>query len=257
MENSQKGFIVTFLLAIIVVLIICGGAYSYYSHNEPSTTFTQPVSEGCEIQPYKGNEKPAYDISGYQDVRGGVICNFYIAKDLPLYTFHLIADLKFDTIKSIEVTEENKNGVIQTLSTTAEEPAYTLDSLFNVEDANFDGYKDIKLSSWSGATGNRGYNYWLFDPIKNMFVFNKDLSELSNPNPDPKTKTISTHNNGGAVGCIYDDEIYKFDENGKLILVHKEEQVWADDNVSFNRTTSDLLNGKMVTTTKTVICPNY
>jgi len=211
--------------------------------------------EGCMIIPYFQGKLEFTD--PVTDVRGGAICYFTIHKDLSTYTFHLIGNPEFNTIDRIEITKGNESAVSQTLEAGMGEPPYRDASFFVAEDMNFDGYKDIKLMSFWGATGNTGYTYWLFNFSKNLFVENKDLSSLSNPKPDVGTKTIATHSVGGMAGCIYNNGTYKFDETGKLILIREEKQDWVEASKSFLKTISELKNGKMVVSTEIGKCDNF
>ena len=118
---------------------------------------------------------------------------------------------------------------------------------------NFDGYHDLSILNNCGATGNCNYDVWLFNPQKNIFVENSELSNLTSPSLDPKTKTITESSNWSAVG--YSQATYKFGDDGKLILIHSFKQD-SNDFKSCTQTTGDLINGEIVTTTKVVDCPD-
>lgn len=63
-----------------------------------------------------------------------------------------------------------------------------------LEDINFDGFPDIKVLRWYGATGNKGYLYFLYDPQLQSFEdqASDELLELSNPVPNAEGKEICT-----------------------------------------------------------------
>lgn len=216
---------------------------------------TQKIVEGCVITPYNQGAVESADV--VTDVRGGAICHFNIHNGLLIYNFHLVGNPEYNTIDRIEITKGNESALSQTLEAGMGEPPYRDAKFFVAEDMNFDGYKDIRLMSFWGATGNTGYTYWLFDPSRNFFVENKDLSSLSNPTPDVGTKTIATHSVGGMAGCIYNNGTYKFDENGKLILIREEKQDWVVASKSFLKTISELKNGKMVVSTEVGKCDSF
>lgn len=214
------------------------------------------ISEGCTIIPYKGGEKSEYS-DGILDLRGGAICHFYIHNNLPIYNFYLKGNVN-NKIDQIEITKGIENETfVQKLEVIMDDSPYSSSDFFGVIDMNFDGYKDIRLLNLSGATGNKVYNFWLFDPSKNIFVKNEDLSSLSNPTPNPQSKTIETYSVGGMTGCIYRYETYKFDETGKLILIRFEKQDYAEETKSFVKTIGELKDGEMVTNMVPGYCRNY
>jgi hypothetical protein len=217
---------------------------------------SQQIAEGCVITPYNGEKSEFEDV--VSDVRGGAICHFNIHSSLPVYNFYLKGNVEYNTFDQIEITKGIESELlVQKLEVGMGEPPYRDAKFFVAEDMNFDGYKDIKLMSFWGATGNTGYTYWLFDSSKNLFVENKDLSSLSNPKPDVGTKTIATHSVGGMAGCIYNNGTYKFDESGKLILIHDEKQDWIEASKSFLKTISELKNSKMVVSTEVGKCDAF
>jgi hypothetical protein len=276
---NQKG-LSNILIIIVAVAILIGGTVYYFLNKkvEPtgnnvvsSTTSnatqeptTQPaqnknsqkIAEGCVITPYNGAKLEFGDV--VSDVRGGAICNFYIHDSLPVYNFYLKGNVEYNTIDKIEVTRGIESKVlVQTLEAGMGEPPVRGGNFFGAQDMNFDGYKDIGLISWWGATGNTGYTYWLFDPSKNIFVENSDLSSLSNPTPELQTKTIATHSVGGMAGCIYNNGTYKFDVKGKLILIRSEKQDYDEASKSFVKTIGELKDGKIVTSTVAGDCGNF
>ncbi|MDO8590573.1 MAG: hypothetical protein Q7R65_01195 [bacterium] len=276
---SQKGFSSILIIIIAIVLLVGGTAYYFLNKKveptgnnvvtsitpkatqEPTTQLsqnknTQKIAEGCVITPYNGKKLEFGDV--VSDVRGGAICNFYIHDGLPVYNFYFKGNAEYNTIDRIEITKGIESKVlVQTLEAGMGEPPPSGGKFFGAQDMNFDGYKDIRLMSWWGATGNTGYTYWLFDPSKNIFVENSDLSSLSNPTPELQTKTIATHSVGGMASCIYNNGTYKFDVDGKLILIRSEKQDYVEESKSFVKTIGELKDGKMVTSTVAGDCGNF
>ncbi len=209
---------------------------------------SQQIADGCLITPYNGAKLEFGDV--VTDVRGGAICHFNIHNGLPVYNFYLRGNVENNMIDQIETTKGNESKLlVQKIEAGMSEPPPRGGNFFEAQDINFDGYKDIRLMSWWGATGNTGYRYWLFDPSKNVFVENSDLSSLSNPTPELQTKTITTHSVGGMAGCIYNNATYKFDGDGKLILIRSEKQDYVEESKSFVKIIGELKDGKMVTST--------
>lgn len=180
-------------------------------------------------------------------------CKFTVHNTLSAYYFHVVSDSN-NTMKQIEINTGNNKTITQTLPIPPRtETPRTGDTFFQMEDINFDGYKDIKLLTAWGATGNMIYTYWLFDPSKNNFFANNTIS-LSNPTRDIATRTITTHSNLGMAGCAYNSETYRFDSNGKLVLTRSEAQNWVEKTQSFVKTISELKDSKMVIRTEAGQC---
>ena len=181
-----------------------------------------------------------------EDLRAGATFRFQIHPSLPVHVFRLVGDPASNTVERIEVSRDGEATPFQILEDIDMEPPYRGARYFRTEDVNFDGYQDIKLLRWWGATGNAGYAYWLFDPATRRFVFSPELSELSNPTPDPRTREITTHSVEGMAGRIYTDRAYRFD-NGALVLVREDAQSWVDAGRYFLRTLKERRDGRMET----------
>ncbi|UOG62264.1 XAC2610-related protein [Leptospira noguchii] len=186
-------------------------------------------------------------------LRGGVICNFTIHKDLPIYKFHLVGGIDiYNVFDRIEISKRNENILSQTLEIERIDPPKEDEEFFVAEDMNFDGYKDIRLILYQGATGNKGYTIWLFDPSKNLFIEKKELSELVSPTFNSKTKTIRAYYNYSS--CEYLNQTYKIAKNGKLIQISKERQEWIEKSKSFQQKIGKLKNGIWVYHTRLTQC---
>jgi hypothetical protein len=117
-----------------------------------------------------------------------------------------------------------------------------------VADFNFDGSPDLAILI-SSVNDNRTYCVWLFTPQTQRFTFSEELSRLTNPSPDPSTKTIVTYKSENCAGC-YEREKYVW-SGRKLIPVQHE--TLNDDPVlpltedcRFVRTLTQKKNGRMV-----------
>lgn len=263
--KSKKIITLLFFISLIIIIGINALLFlkKYYTQINPTQnstlTMKQPVInenlkktvEGCTINPYNQNKlKPEDTVI---DLRGGAVCQFKIHSNLPIYTFKLIGNPKFNTIDQIIITKKNHPETLQTLEAKMDEPLPPNAKFFTTEDINFDGYNDIKMMTWRGATGNKGYDYWLFQPKERLFLQNNELSNLSNPTPHPETKTITTDSVGGMAGKIYNIGTYKFDDNGKLILIREEKQDWVEDKGYFLKTISERKDDLMVIVSKQII----
>jgi len=81
----------------------------------------------------------------------------------------------------------------------------------NMADFNFDGVPDLALQV-SAEKGNQQYCIWLFDSSTQRFVLNEQLSKLTNPMPDPQTKTVVSTQTLGCNGACYSKKIYEWSQ---------------------------------------------
>lgn len=78
---------------------------------------------------------------------------------------------------------------------------------FTVADIDGDGYQDLQILIWHGATGNSGFEIWLYDPKAEIFVLRKDL-EGYEWNHEPGQIRSHFHAGGGEQGwhtAIFED----------------------------------------------------
>jgi hypothetical protein len=156
------------------------------------------------------------DTSVVRDIRNGDSFTFKIHPKLPPYTFKLIADHQLDAIKTIEIYVSGMNHPSQVLAVGDMEAPYRHSTYFKSVDIDFDGYQDIALLSWWGATGNEGWTFWRFNPITKTFVQAPEISALGRPEFDAQTRTIHSHSKGG--WCEYTVTDYDYKE-GELHMI--------------------------------------
>ncbi len=131
-------------------------------------------------------------------------------------SFKLIADSHENVIKKIEVYTSTATPPSQILKADKGEAPYRDADYFMAVDVDFDGYQDIGLLSWWGATGNEGWQFWRFDPKTEMFVPDPQVSALGRPQFNSDTQTIDSFSKGG--WCTYTTTTYRY-RNGKLIAM--------------------------------------
>ena len=187
-----------------------------------------------------------------EDVREGGAFTFRIHPRSPIYTLHLIGNPASNTIVRIEVFRQNDPTLIQTLEAGMGEPPYRGADYFQAEDINFDGYLDIKLLAWWGATGNAGYRYWLFDKETDRFVYDEAFSELGDPIPHPETKTITTSSMGGMADRIHTFAAFQV-MDGKPTVIWEERQDWIEDDKYFLKIIKERCNGKLEVVSKEIV----
>jgi hypothetical protein len=186
-----------------------------------------------------------------EDVKGENIFEFGIHPSLRLMEFHLYGN-DSNIIERIEIRWKESQKNIQVIEPQMGEPPYRGSEYFKAADFNFDGYKDIRLLSWWGATGNKGYEIWTYDPKKRIFVHNKELSGLGNPHPDYEKKEIHTFGKCGHAGKIYGKGVWKYID-GKLTLTRTESQDWIKEKGYYLKTVKKLRDGKLVIVNERII----
>lgn len=117
------------------------------------------------------------------------------------------------------------------------------------DDVNFDGYKDLVVFSHDGGAGpNNGNNYYIYDPKAHQFIFNQEISNLTQTQIDPKHKTVLSAWRDGAARHGY--EKYKWIK-GKFTQVEYYETYYLNTNY-VEETHKFLRNGTMKGTVKKV-----
>jgi hypothetical protein len=182
---------------------------------------------------------------------------FTIAPNLPVFTFKLIPLIKPEdefgnpqsTIRQIQVFRADSQAPLQNLSDCdleEMEPPGSGADFFHADDFNFDGYKDIFLETWHGATGgNWGGCIWLYNPATGKFDHSAEFSNLSGFSLDPSTKTISTFGGGGMLGEIHDAKRYAI-RNKRLVLIWSQHQDWDDSQRKLHCIVKELVRTEMV-----------
>ena len=131
------------------------------------------------------------------------------------------------------------------------EPGLIIDTtqIIHPIDVNFDSYPDLQIYSHSGGAGpNNGNNYYLYNPKTKQFDYHAKLSDLSQPDINVKSKTISAawRNGAGNWGA----EKYKW-INHKLTLVEYYEIRHVDGD-GIAETHHKMIKGKMRKRTRIV-----
>jgi hypothetical protein len=201
--------------------------------------------EGCALLHDEGRQ-PEGEAPADPDLRGGMLCRFTMGPNLPAFTFRFAADGD-NPLGKIEVSEGASAKIIQTLRYPHADPylgAPPLDPLKILDplDANFDGYKDLPLLLQCGAVGNCTYDFYLYDPATNQFVYDSFLSGLTMPMFDPANKEVKSywHMSAGDGG----HDTYQF-QNGKYILIGREVLSWDREKDIITKKTYELRDGKM------------
>jgi hypothetical protein len=108
----------------------------------------------------------------------------------------------------------------------AEMPQPHFTDVVRTIDLDADGWRDLLVGRFWGATGNTGYDVWHFDPSTRRFIVDSTLSRLVNPDPVTGRPCVTTYSNSS----VADDEmgIYCL-HAGRWRLDSAESHTWLRD----------------------------
>lgn len=157
-----------------------------------------------------------------QDVRGEHIFSFNINPDLPDFKFVLRGDSEYNVIDQIVIYQSRDLLPVQTITAYQDGSPLKDEEYFFALDFNFDGYKDIALLNWWGASANRGYTVWLYNKSKNTFEKDDFFDDISSPSTDSTRKQLTTYFKYGVDEYLINT--YQFIENKYELVI--EEKYW-------------------------------
>ncbi|MBI4087055.1 hypothetical protein HY416_03715 [Candidatus Kaiserbacteria bacterium] len=204
------------------------------SSEKPPIAFIRFSTEGCvEIA-------REYLAKGVRNER---MCALTMSDDR-LYTF------RYDGETTLEVYKDNALQRTITMPVAPLDPGSITDFMV-AADINFDGWKDLGIKSSEGATGNRSYDYYLFNAQTEEFEYSKEFTDtLGFPNAE--TKEIRSHWNEGCAGGCFSERTYKVENNTPVLILEVEQRLVDVENETFIKITKELKDGVFVTSTSTV-----
>ena len=108
----------------------------------------------------------------------------------------------------------------------AEMPLPHFTDVVRTIDLDADGWRDLLVGRFWGATGNSGYDVWRFDSTSRRFAFDSTLSTLVNPTPVAGGPCVSTYSNSS----VADDVIGVYClHSGRWRLDSAESHTWMRD----------------------------
>ena len=114
-------------------------------------------------------------------------------------------------IQTINISDVNSFGDD---TTTCPDPGTGSDII--IEDMDFDGIKDFRIIAMLPPGPNIPYICFLWDKKSGKFVHAEFLDDITSPEFDSKTKTVTSKSRESA--SKYRKDVYKY-SNGKLVLV--------------------------------------
>ncbi|HEY0297597.1 MAG TPA: hypothetical protein VGB84_00115 [Arachidicoccus sp.] len=140
------------------------------------------------------------------------------------------------TVYAVKMISKKTGKIIQTDSSVQSNlNDAPLNDMIHVKDCNFDGFPDFYFYSYTGGA-NSTYNFYLFDTAAKKFVYDEELSNLTNPEIDEKDKVISVTYRGSA--SDHGSEEYKY-INGKLTRI----SLWDQDLKPFPSFSAEKIGG--------------
>jgi hypothetical protein len=146
---------------------------------------------------------------------------FEIHPRLPFFQFHLLRETSTGQIEAIEVFTNGVLPSFQLLTNRTQQPEWEGGKGLFCRDMNFDGFGDLMALNWWGATGNVGYNCWLYDTNAGRFVFSVALSDLCRPEFNATTRSVHEYSRGGSREFSSATLVW---EDGKLTMVEEVSQ---------------------------------
>jgi hypothetical protein len=216
-------------------LLACGGSSDDRRDAiSDSTSFatSAPRDTGCVIgEPYPDPPPDESPAKITQDLPTSQSLECRIRADRPLVRVTLEGDTTYDFVKTLRVVLPETT---QVLTTVDADPPPMGTRYFFALDYDGDGYRDLALLSFWGATGNRGYQIYRFDSTSSRFVHDSVLSAEGNPEPEPGRRCVRSHSVGGMAGGIRREATH-CRIGDRWLMTRLEDQDWNDSLGAFIR----------------------
>jgi hypothetical protein len=136
-------------------------------------------------------------------------------------------------LQTITVPQEEVKLIYQEIATTVEtnkqKSTTAADKILDSLDYNFDGIPDLRLlKQWPYRPGAKGYLIFLANEKNKLYNFHPELSKLTAPVPNPKTKRIESTTLMGWGGSEFVTRYYSINSANKLTVEAKVTQTITD-----------------------------
>lgn len=179
-----------------------------------------------------------------------------VGREFGVHHVRLLADEQRTAVR-LEIAPAGGSSALQRLPVEAQAPPSdeALPQIV-VEDLNGDGLRDLRVMSWAGATGNRGYLAWRFDANLRAYAAIPRFDELSRPEVEPGGACLRSHARGGAAGMIFTAQRWCW--RGDRLELAWEQHQDIDADGAATRITRELRDGVMVEIERRVgVDPGY
>ena len=138
---------------------------------------------------------------------------------------------------------------------------YSDQSAIIIADFNFDGSADLAIRNGNNSGyGGPSYDVYVYNSTRKQFVPSDELTDLATSKLgmfqiDAKRKRLITYEKSGC--CWHMTTEYAVVPRQGLVITHTLEEAMRTDGINIDVTTSDLVNGKMRSRTRTYKMKDY
>jgi hypothetical protein len=200
----------------------------------------RPGAMGCRRT---DRPRPVPDSVTVQDLRGGARFTCVLREGHPPIEARVDAD-EFGSVVGARISASTwERPWSQALAAWATERPYKGAAVLEAIDYDKDGWGDLRMLDWTGATGNIGYHVFRFDPRRERFVRDSVLSATDDAEPLPGPPCVQGFQKNG--GRTYDLWTICL-ERGRWETVMKETQARIPGKPLFLRQRRERRGGRMV-----------
>lgn len=153
------------------------------------------------------------------------------------YVLFYSPDKDLYKLDSLVITNKEKKQKIDLSDIVGKFPKHQLDFFLN--DINFDGFSDVQIPNYIGNT-DINYSFFIYNTHKNMFIHNKGMDSIINPDIIASKKEICSKWHDG----LDYFNLYKYSWQGdSLIAKEKYEENWSPINGEGHLKISKFVNG--------------
>lgn len=165
----------------------------------PSEPELRPGAIGCRRT---DAPRPVPDSATVQDLRGGARFSCVLREGRPPIEARVDAD-EYSFVAGARISASTwKRPWSQSLAAEAVDRPYLGAAVLEAIDYDKDGWGDLRILDWTGATGNIKYHVFRFDPRRERFVRDSVLSETVGAEPLPGPPCVQGFQKNG--GRTYD-----------------------------------------------------
>jgi hypothetical protein len=195
---------------VVLALLACGGEQARDGTRDssaPGATVVAPdTGDGCHLtrgtRPDTGiHPGDAAAERWRRSYARGTEYYCRIHATMPATRFIVAGDSAIPQLDSVLVFADSLSlRPMQTMPFDAEMemPSPWNGSVLHAVDLDNDGYRDLLVGKFWGATGNTFYYVWRFNPASRRFVIDSALTDVSNPRSVPGRACVRTHSNTSA-----------------------------------------------------------